>query len=158
MNHDKSLREHLLYLLNGDGAHQDFDAVTKDIPADLRGKKPKGAPHSPWELLEHLRITQWDVLESIRNRDHVSPEFPAGYWPGSAAPPDDKAWDKSVQAFKTDSTRITDLLKEDSSDLFAELPHAEGQTIVRKLFMLADHNAYHLGQLLLLRRLLGAWQ
>ena len=155
---DKSLQEHLFYLLNGDGAHVDFDTAVKDLPANLRGKKPRGATHSPWEVLEHLRICLWDVLEFLRNPMHVSPEFPAGYWPATQHPPDEKAWEGSVESFRTDLKALQDLVAGRSAELLKSLPHAEGQTILRKVMMIADHNAYHLGELVLLRRLLGAWE
>ncbi len=158
MKNEKSLREHLLNLLKGDGAHVDFEAAVKDLPANLRGKRPKGAEHSPWEVLEHLRIAQWDILEFIRNPKHVSPEFPSGYWPRSETPPSEKAWDHAVAAFRADLRAISDLLASDATDLFAPLAHAEGKTILREALLVADHNSYHLGELVLLRRLLGAWQ
>jgi uncharacterized damage-inducible protein DinB len=158
MKTNDAVREHLLYLLKGDGAHLDFDSVIKDIPADLRGQRPQGAAHSPWELLEHLRITQRDVLDSIRDPKHVSPEFPAGYWPQSQTPANEKAWNKSAEAFRSDFETLLKLINNESTDLLATIPHAEGQTIFRKIAMLADHNAYHLGQLVVLRRVLGTWQ
>jgi hypothetical protein len=114
----------------------------------------RGSPHSPWEVLEHLRIQQRDVLESSRNLSHISPEFPGGYWPTSPSPPSGKAWDESAAAFRADLTALTELAANSSRDLLAPLPNGDGQTILRKLFMAADHNAYHLGQLLLLRQLL----
>jgi hypothetical protein len=157
MTNDKPLREHLLYLLKAEGAHLDFEAAVKDLPAELRGKRPKGAAHSPWEVLEHMRIAQWDILEFTRNANHVSPEFPDGYWPSAPAPANEKAWEKSVGAFRTDLTAITELVANESTDLFARIPHGDGQTILREVLLVADHNAYHLGQLVLLRRLLGAW-
>jgi hypothetical protein len=158
MRNDKSLREHLLYLLKGDGAHADFEAAVKGLPADLRGKRPKGAAHSPWEVLEHMRIAQWDILEFTRNAKHVSPEFPGGYWPTALAPPNEKAWDKSADAFRSDLKTMTELIANESADLFAPIPHGEGKTILREALLVADHNAYHLGELVLLRRLLGAWE
>ena len=158
MGNDKSLREHVLYLLKGDGAHLDFDATVKDMPADLQGKKPKGGAHSPWEILEHLRIAQWDILEFSRNPKHVSPEFPGGYWPSAQVPPDEKAWNKSVKAFRADLKAMADLVANEATDLLAPLPHGDGKTILREALLLADHNAYHLGQLVLVRRLLAAWQ
>ncbi len=154
---DRLLREHVLRLLNGDGAHQDFETVIKDLPAALRGQTPKAAQHSPWQLLEHLRITQWDVLESIRNPKHVSPEFPAGYWPEKSAPGSEKAWNQSADAFRADLKALIAMLSDPETDVVTDLPHAEGQTILRKLLMLADHNSYHLGQIVLVRRLLGTW-
>ena len=154
MKDNGHLRKHVLYLLNGDGAHLEFDAVIKDISAKLRGVRPNGGEHSPWEVLEHLRITQRDVLESINSPGHVSPDFPSGYWPGSASPPNEKAWDQSAAAFRADLKALTEIAVSPSRDLLAPLPAGEGQTILRKLFMLADHNSYHLGQLLLLRQFL----
>jgi hypothetical protein len=158
MSNDKALREHLFNLLAGDSAHLNFEAAVKNMPADLRGKRPKGAEHSPWEILEHLRIAQWDILEFSRSPKHKSPDFPAGYWPASQAPPNDQAWKKSVDAFRSDLKAMADLVKHPSTDLFAKIPHGEGQTILREALVLADHNAYHLGQLVLLRRMLGAWK
>jgi len=154
---DKSLREHVVNLLEGGHAHASFDDAIKDLPADLRGKRPKGADHSPWEILEHMRIALWDILEFTRNPKHVSPEFPSGYWPKSQAPPDGKAWDKSVSAFRADSKALADLIAGESTDLLARLPHGDGQTALREALVAADHNAYHLGELVLVRRLLGAW-
>jgi DinB superfamily len=158
MRNDKSLRDHLLYLLNGGGAHLNFETAVKDLPAGLRGQRPKGAAHSPWEILEHMRIAQWDILEFARNANHVSPEFPGGYWPSAQAPPNEKAWERSVEAFRADLSAITELVANESRDLFARIPHGDGQTILREALLVADHNAYHLGQLVLVRRLLGAWQ
>ncbi len=158
MGNDKSLREHVLWLLKSDGAHLDFDATVKDMPVDLQGKRPKGGAHSPWEILEHLRIAQWDILEFSRNPKHISPEFPAGYWPSTPAPPDEKAWNKSVKAFHADLKAMADLVANEATDLLTPLPHGDGKTILREALLLADHNAYHLGQLVLVRRLLGAWQ
>ncbi len=158
MKNDKALREHVLYLLTDGGAHLNFDAAVKDLPPALRGKRPQGAEHSPWELVEHMRIAQWDILEFTRNPKHKSPEFPKGYWPAEQAPPNEKAWEKSVNAFRADLKAMTELIANESTDMFAKIPHGEGQTVLREALLLADHNAYHLGQLVLVRRLLGAWQ
>jgi hypothetical protein len=157
MDHDRSLRDHLLYLLGGGGAHADFEATVAGLPAELRGRKPPGAPHSPWQLLEHLRLAQWDILEFSRDAGHVSPPWPEGYWPASEAPPDDGAWDESVAAFRADLEALKALVADPASDLHARLPHGDGQTLLREALLVADHNAYHLGQLVLVRRLLGAW-
>jgi hypothetical protein len=157
MANDKALRQHVVNLLKGGNAHVDFDSAFKDLPAELRGKRPKGAEHSPWELLEHLRIAQWDILEFSRDPKHKSPEFPSGYWPSTPAPPDDAAWGKSIRSFRKDLQALCDLVNDQSTDLFAKIPHGEGQTILREALLAADHNAYHLGQVVLLRRLLGAW-
>ena len=121
------------------------------------GASVPGAEHSPWEVLEHLRIAQWDILEFIRNPKHVSPNS-SGYWPRSETPPSEKAWDQAVAAFRADLKAIGDLLTNDSTDLFAPIPHAEDKTILREALLVADHNSYHLGELVLLRRLLGAWK
>ena len=155
---DQSLREHLLYLLGGGGAHVDFDGAVADLPANLRGVRPPGVPWSPWELLEHLRIAQWDILEFSRKPKHVSPEWPTGYWPANPAPPSEDAWDKSVKAFRADLAAMRRLVKNPKTNLYARIPHGDGQTILREALLVADHNAYHLGQLVLVRRLLGAWK
>lgn len=154
---DKSLREHVINLLHGGSAHVTFDQAVKDLPAELQGKRPKGADHSPWEILEHMRIALWDILEFTRNPKHVSPEFPAGYWPASSAPTDSKAWEKSVKAFQADAKALIDLVADESVDLHKPLAHGDGQTVLREALVAADHNAYHLGELVLVRRLLGAW-
>jgi hypothetical protein len=158
MDHIKSLRQHLIKVLEGSEAHAEFAAAVADMPVALQGKIPKGAEHSPWQELEHLRIAQWDIFEFAVDPRHESPEFPAGYWPGDPAPPDEAAWEKSAQAFLADRKRFAEVLADDSTDLFAKIPHGDGQIILRQALVAADHNAYHLGQLILLRRLLGAWK
>ena len=158
MPSDKPVQEHLVKLLAGGQAHVTFDAAVKNLPAALRGKRPKGAEHSPWELLEHMRIAQWDILEFSRDPKHVSPEWPSGYWPKTKQPPNDKAWSKSVRAFTTDLEAMRKLVADDSTDLYAPISHGDGQTILREALLIADHNAYHIGQLVLVRRLLGAWK
>ncbi len=158
MENQKKLREHLLGLLEGKSAHVDFAASMKGFPRELRGKRPKRADHSPWELLEHLRIAQWDILEFMRNPKHESPEWPGGYWPKTKAPPEEKAWRQSVKKFQQDQAALARLVKDERTDLFQEIPHGNGQTILREVLLVADHNAYHLGQMVLLRKLLGAWR
>ena len=154
----KDLRKHVIDLLNAENAHAGFETAVKNIPPAARGKKPKGAGHSPWEVLEHLRIAQWDILEFTRDPKHVSPEFPAGYWPKSPEPPDGHAWDNSVAAFKKDHRAMVDLIADEKTDLLKPLAHGDGQTPLREALVLADHNAYHLGEMILLRRVLGAWE
>ena len=154
---DKSLREHLLYLLRGGGAHLDFDKAIAGLPAELRGAKPSGIPFSAWGLLEHMRIAQWDILEFSRNAKHESPKWPEGYWPATAAPADDKTWDKSVREFRRDMKALCELISDPATDLYAKIPHGTGQTVLREALLVADHNAYHVGELVLVRRLLGAW-
>jgi hypothetical protein len=158
MQSDTILRQHLLKLLQGSEAHVDFEAAVKNLPADLRGRRPEGAPHSPWEVVEHMRLALWDILEFSRNPKHKSPEWPGGYWPKTQAPANEKAWEQSLQAFRDDLQAIANLVANESTDLFAKIPHGDGQTILREALLAADHNAYHLGELVVVRRLLGAWK
>jgi hypothetical protein len=155
---DATLRQHLLELLNGGHAHADFETAVRGLSPALRGNRPKGAEHSPWEILEHLRIAQNDILGFSRDPGHQSPGWPSGYWPETAAPPDAKEWDKSVRAFRRDLKAMCDLVQNPKTDLYARIPQGSGQTILREALLVADHNAYHLGQLVLVRRLLGAWK
>lgn len=157
MEHEKALRDHVLYLLNEGGAHATFDAAVKDVPVEARGTKPRGAAHSLWQILEHLRIAQWDILEFSRDPKHVSPAWPGGYWPEQAAPPDGKAWDNAIAAFRRDRAAMAALIEDKATDLFQPIPHGDGQTVLREALLVADHNAYHLGEFILLRRMLGVW-
>ena len=157
-NRDRSLRRHLVDLLNGGNAHATFDQAVRNLPEALRGKRPRGAEHSPWQVLEHLRIAQSDILEFSRDPRHESPDWPTGYWPARPAPPDAKAWDKSARAFRRDLKAMCDLVADPKTDLHAKIPHGSGQTVLREALLVADHNAYHLGELVLLRRMLGAWK
>ncbi len=156
MKNDPALRQHFLNLLRSRDAHLDFDTVIDGWPAKLRGVRPSGMPHTAWQLLEHLRIAQWDILEFSRNSKHVSPQFPEGLWPPEDVPPNKNAWERSVKAFRRDLQAIEKLVALRSTDLFAPIAHGEGQTILREVLLVADHNAYHLGQLVTLHRLLGA--
>lgn len=151
------LREHLLWLLRGGQAHIGFDQVIADLPEQLWGRKPEGNPHTPWMLLEHMRLAQWDILEFSRNPAHVSPTFPAGYWPDQDAPAAAAAWEASIAAFRTDAHEFQELVADPNQDLLAAFPWGEGQTLLREALLVADHNAYHLGQLIEVRRALGAW-
>ena len=154
---DRALREQVIYLLKGGGAHVHFMDGLDGFPAAKYGAFAQGLPHTGWQLLEHSRIAQWDILEFSRNPKHVSPDFPGGYWPKTPVPPDEKAWESSVQAFERDLKEMVALVENPKTNLFAKIPHGEGQTILREALVLADHNAYHLGQLVDLRRALGAW-
>jgi DinB family protein len=156
-NHDQLLREHVIYLLDGGGAHAKFDDVVNDFPVKLRGQKPAGLPHSAWMLLEHLRIAQWDILEFSRNPKYESPEWPEGYWPKHEAPANAAAWDASIKNFHKDLKAMRDLVENPKTDLFAKIPWGDGQTILREALLVADHNAYHLAQLVDAKRALGAW-
>lgn len=153
-----ALREHVLYLLKGGGAHVNFDTATAGIPAALRGRRPKGAAHSPWQILEHMRLAQWDILEFSRDAKHVSPPWPDGFWPVNPAPPRAGAWQASIKAFRRDLKAMERLVANPRSNLFARIAHGDGQTLLREALLIADHNAYHLGELLLVRRLLGVWK
>lgn len=152
-----ALRQQLVENLRSSNAHADFARSVRDFPAEVRGKRPKGAPHSPWEVLEHMRIAQRDILDFSRDSKHVSPSWPEGYWPAKPEPPDDKAWDRSVHQFCQDLQEMCALVADESIDLFARIPHGDGQTILREALLAADHNAYHLGQLVMLRRSQGSW-
>ncbi len=156
--HGKQLREHIIYLLNGGGAHARFDDSVKDLPEELRGIRPEGLPHTAWMLLEHLRLAQWDILEFSRNSKYKSPEWPKGYWPKTEAPPSAAAWNNSIQQFRKNLKSMQDLVANPKTDLLARIPWGDGQTILREGLLVADHNAYHLGQLVDVRRLLGAWK
>lgn len=151
------VREQVLSLLRGGQAHASFDDVIKDLPAKLRGAKPDGAPHTAWQLLEHMRIAQWDILEFSRNAKHASPQWPEDYWPKTEKPASDAAWKKSISSFKKDLAAMQKLVEDPKTDLYTKIPHGTGQNILREALLAADHNAYHIGQLVLLRRLLGAW-
>ena len=156
-NQDRALREHLVYLLKGGGAHVHFMDAVEGFPEAKRGAFVADLPHTGWQLLEHVRIAQWDIVEFSRNPKHASPGFPEGYWPKTPGPPDEGAWAKSLAAFQRDLQDMISLVKNPKIDLLAKIPHGEGQTILREALLLADHNAYHLGQLVDLRRAMGAW-
>jgi len=149
---DQLLRDHLLYLLKGGGAHINFDDALADWPAQLVGVKVANFPHTAWMLLEHMRLAQRDILEFSRNSKHVSPAWPEGYWPASEAPSDEKAWTASVAAFKQDLRAMERLVSDRKADLYARIPWGDGQTLLREALLVADHNAYHLGQLVMMRK------
>jgi hypothetical protein len=155
---EKALREHVVNLLSGRGAHVDWKDSFSGVSPKLRGVRPSELPYSLWELLEHMRIAQWDILEFSRDAKHVSPEWPAGYWPSTEAPPSAKAWEKSLKLFARDLAAMKKFVANSKTDLFAKIPHGTGQTILREALLVADHNAYHLGQVLTVRRILGIWK
>jgi hypothetical protein len=154
---DKNLRRHLLYLLRGGGAHLHFDDAIAGIPPRLRGMRPAELPHTIWRLLEHMRLAQWDILDFCRNPEYKLMNFPEDYWPGTDAPPSVAAWNRSVAGFRSDLEQMQRLVSNRGTDLFAPIPHGDGQTILREALLVADHNAYHLGEIVTLRRLLGIW-
>jgi hypothetical protein len=155
---DKSLRKHLIELLNAGHAHIDFEHAVGGLPAELRGVKPENLPFTAWGLLEHIRLAQWDIVEFSVNPKHQSPKWPEGYWPEGDAPPSDAAWKQSVQQCRKDLERMKSLVNDPHTDLYAAIPGGDGQTVLREAMLVADHNSYHLGQLVVLRRLLGAWK
>jgi DinB family protein len=150
-----AFRKELISLLTEDNAHAGFESAVKDFPVELRGARPHALPHSAYQLVEHLRLAQWDIVEYALDPKHKSPDFPDGYWPKSPEPPDAKAWDKAVASFRADRKKLVAALEK--QDVLAPLPHANNQSLAAKTILLIDHNSYHLGQLVLLRRLLNAW-
>lgn len=155
---DRSLREHLLYLLGGGGAHVSLDDAIAGLPAEVRGQKPQGTDHSIWDLLEHIRIAQWDILEFSRNRKHKSPQWPEGYWPAAGQSPSAAQWNASVKRVRAELKAMQALVKNPRTDLFAKIAWGDGQTILREALLVADHNAYHVAQIVDVRRLLGVWK
>lgn len=149
-----SLRKHLGDLLSMQGAHITFDEAVENFPVAARGVKPAGAPHSAWELLEHMRLAQADILDFSRNPEYRERQFPDDYWPASVNPPSEAAWDASVSSFQADLAAMQKLIANSSHDLFASIPHGTGQTLLREALLVADHNAYHLGQLVFLKKML----
>ena len=154
MDKTAALRTHLVNLLTKGEAHIDAASELKDFPVKLRGRKAEGSPHTPWQLLEHMRLGQLDILRFSVDAKHVSPKWPEGYWPETDAPPDARAWDKSVRQFLSDLEAICKLVRDPKRDLLARIPHGTGQTLLREALLVADHNAYHLGQIVLTRRIL----
>ncbi|HEV2914882.1 MAG TPA: DinB family protein [Pyrinomonadaceae bacterium] len=155
MDTDKALREHLLYVLGGGGAHVDFETVVRDFPLALINRKAEHIPYTPWHVMEHMRIAQWDILMFSRDARHVSPPWPEGYWPAAATIADGAAWNASVESFRADLKALEELVEDPSIDLFAPIAHGDGQTILREALLVADHNAYHLGVLVTLKRILA---
>lgn len=157
MDDVQSLRDHLIAHLDGRQAHVDFGAAIGGIPPAKRGARPEGLPYSSWELLEHVRLAQWDILDFCRNPDYDQPAWPADYWPEESGPGSPEAWDASVEGFREDLEAMKELIRDPDTELYAEIPHGEGQTYLREALLVADHNAYHLGQVVTVRRLLGIW-
>ena len=152
-NQDDSLRKHVLYLLRGGGAHLSFDDFVNNFPPDLCNRQVEGLPYTPWQVLEHMRIAQWDILEFSRDADHISPEFPKGYWPGSNELGTPELWQKTAAEFRKDLQQMEALVEDASTDLHVPIPHGDGQTILREALLIADHNAYHLGALAVMSRI-----
>ncbi|GAA4327946.1 DinB family protein [Mucilaginibacter gynuensis] len=151
----KTLIDELIHLLQGGNAHASFDDAIKDLPANLRGVKPDDMPYSVWQLVEHIRIAQWDMLEFSKDGSHESPNWPDDYWPKDPAPKDDTAWDKTVKEIQANLDEFVKLIQ--TVDIYAPIPHGTGQTILREALQIADHNSYHTGEIIAVRRMLGAW-
>ena len=158
MEHEAALRERLVEMLRSGDAHVGLDAALEDLPPEQRGARPPGQPHTVWRLLEHLRIAQWDILEFSRGPDHVSPPWPDGYWPDGDAPASDAQWDEARERYERDLDAFCALLRDPASDLFLAFAWGSGQDLLREALVLADHQAYHVGQIVLLRQLLGSWR
>ena len=156
-DHDAALREQLVYLLKGGGAHAGFDQAIKGLPKKLRGAKPTNIPHTPWRLLEHVRLAQEDIVDFCVNPEYKERSFPEGYWPDTDGPASDTAWETSVRRFHADRDRMVKIVADQNRDLFANIPWGDGQTLLREALLVADHNAYHIAELITVRRALGAW-
>ncbi len=152
------LREQLVHLLQGGDAHLGFSDALGRLPLEKAGLRPPGAPHSVWELLEHIRIAQEDILRFSQSADYVSPKWPDGYWPASSAPSSARNWKHSIRQCEDDLTEFAALVLDPDHDLHHAFPWGSGQTLLREALVLADHNSYHLGQIVLTRQLLGAWR
>ncbi len=156
MDNDKIVRQHLLDLLRGGAAHIDFDSVVTDFAIDLINKRTESIPYTAWHVIEHMRIAQWDILEFIVNPKHRSPKWPEGYWPAITADAGEEEWKKSLSAFGAGLASIVKLVEDKSTDLYSPIKHGDGQTVLREVLLVADHNAYHLGVLVTMKRILTA--
>jgi hypothetical protein len=151
---DKTLRDHALYVLRGEGAHVTFEDFVADFPSELCGQRVEGLPYTAWQVLEHMRIAQWDILEFSRDSKHVSPKWPEGYWPPQDQPGTPELWQETISKFRNDLKEMENLVADSSIDLLANIPHGTGQTILREALLVADHNSYHLGALVVISRIL----
>ncbi|MDX1614918.1 MAG: DinB family protein [Candidatus Promineifilaceae bacterium] len=154
---DEALRQHLLNLLDGRGAHMTFDQAVVEFPPEAMNRQPPNVPYTPWHLIEHLRIAQWDILQFVRDPEHDSPAWPDGYWPERSATTDTAGWDASLTAFRSDLEAMKEIVRDRDVELTAELPHAPGYTYLREVLLVADHNAYHVGEFAILRQVMGTW-
>ncbi len=157
MPSDQVVREQLLALLIGGNAHMTFEQAVADFPAEYYNTNPPNITYSPWHILEHLRIAQWDILEFIRKPDHVSPEWPKGYWPDPNERTGQEGWRNTINAFLADLGSLRDIVKDPDTDLYAPIPHAQDYTIFREILVVSDHNAYHIGEFGILRQIMGTW-
>lgn len=157
-NHNQELFEHLENLLTKGNAHATIDDALDKVSFDLVGKKPGNLPYSIFQLAEHIRIAQWDILEFSGNEQHVSPKWPDGYWPDDAEPKSKADWDSCIRQIKSDRKEFVSLLANNQENLFKPFPHGDGQTLLREALLLADHNSYHTGEIIVVRKLLGDWK
>ncbi len=157
MDIDTMVREQLRALLQGGNAHMTFDEAVANFPREHMNTKPLNVPYTPWHLLEHIRIAQWDILEFIRNPQYISPTWPEGYWPAEHAQADEHAWDKTLASFRADLQSLQEMVADPAVNLFEPIPHGNGQTILREILVVADHNAYHIGEFATLRQVMGTW-
>ncbi|MBO0781065.1 MAG: DinB family protein [Ktedonobacteraceae bacterium] len=157
MDTDQVVREHLRNLLLGGNAHMTFDDAVADFPAEHFNTRPPQVTYTPWHILEHLRITQWDILEFIRNPHYVSPQWPEGYWPAPDARTDRYGWEQTLASFRADLQTLIQMVDDPETNLYQTIPHGEGQTILREILLVADHNAYHIGEFAILRQVMGTW-
>lgn len=157
MPDDQVLRQQILQLLHGRNAHYTFEDAVANFPVAAINQHPPNVPYSPWHLVEHLRIAQWDILEFMREPGHVSPEWPKGYWPDPQATTNAAGWQQSLDRFRADLAAVEAMVQDDSLDITAELPHAPGYTYLREFLLVADHNAYHVGEFAVLRQVMGTW-
>ena len=153
-----AVREQLIALLTGSNAHQSFEEAIKDLPADVRGVKPDKLPYSIWQLVDHIRIAQHDILEFSRNSDYQSPPWPSGYWTTDVAPLDEADWQRALKQIQQDRNAFIELLNDPQADLYTPFAHGDGQNLLREALLIADHNAYHTGEIIIVRRLLDAWK
>lgn len=157
MSNDAAVRTQLVALLKGGNAHMAFDQAVADFPVDQINTQPSHVPYTPWHILEHMRIAQWDILAFIRDPNHRSPDWPVGYWPAVDAVADEHQWQETIDRFRADQQALVDLIEDPETDLYADLPHAPGYTILREILVVSDHNAYHIGEFAILRQVMGAW-
>lgn len=157
MKGDKVVRSELLALLQGGNAHMSLDEVLIDFPEQFINQKPPNTPYSFWHFVEHLRITQWDILEFVRNPHHVSPDYPVGYRPAPEQKTDQVGWQKSCDGFRTDLEALQEMVQDETLDLLAPIPHATGYNIFREIVLAADHNAYHIGEIAIMRQIMDIW-
>jgi hypothetical protein len=151
------LREQLLALIDGHGAHMPFDAAVADFPDEGINRLPPNVPYTPWHLLEHLRITQTDILDYLKNRAYLAPNWPEEYWPPRDASATPEEFARTVDAFKSDRAALHDLVADPATDLMATIPNTPGHTILREIRVVGDHNAYHVGEFAILRQVMGTW-